>query len=118
MCALIAWSALAESAPLWDKWRTIWPLLLPFATILPMLDLSRLKMTKKRKELFMETQLVCRISIIRFVPGSRLTAQLYLLCIIDAALLRYAHLFGPISQYRDEWIEVSELTFNSGEFSM
>ncbi|EGG04214.1 uncharacterized protein MELLADRAFT_37617, partial [Melampsora larici-populina 98AG31] len=31
----------------------------------------------------------------------------------DVSLLRYAHLFGPVSQYQEQWIEVFELTFNS-----
>ncbi|KAH9816531.1 hypothetical protein DFH28DRAFT_965583 [Melampsora americana] len=31
----------------------------------------------------------------------------------DASLLRYSHLFGPVSQYQEGWHEVSEITFNS-----
>ncbi|EGG04215.1 uncharacterized protein MELLADRAFT_22597, partial [Melampsora larici-populina 98AG31] len=31
----------------------------------------------------------------------------------DASLIRYAHLFGPVSQYQEQWIEVFDLAFNS-----
>lgn len=31
----------------------------------------------------------------------------------DASLIRYAHLFAPVDQYQEQWIEVFGLTFNS-----